>query len=527
MPPDELEMNPEFISDRKLVEDFARRIVETWGDTCAAAVFLPWSAGIPPPGVIIPTSRQGTLDEEQLRQTMQDKTIIVVGCTFKFQEEQAAASKLVEQLKAPHVCILAAHLLPPGNNYLRSMYDSLMEVHQEIGRLGVDDVLLDPEWEPARLKLRLRMAQHSWSVNQNLLQSMLQEEPQPPPPEEVEQLEATHRQLLWEDIPRELMPHFKAMTADLQESPQSAGEYILKQKMETQAGIVWEGKDKKDRKVAVKIIDKADVFTPGEVEGIYREFRFLAGFTRHPNIVRAVDCFHGPNKIYTVMEFAGKQNLAQYLSDLPGLRMNEQDATGCFHQLASALAHCHARDVSHRAVSLEHVVMKPEADGTHTPKMVDFRSAMVAKEGVTSVTVCGSLPCMSPEMLCGQAYMPKPADCWGVGVLLLEMAGGKGSFFLALGIDEQKAREQDSSQRPLMAEQIGNFFKKEGSHGAALSCMGGLQSTEIVEVLQGLLTPETDAETNEERAPLERFLNEETEKANEQKKEELASEPAS
>ncbi len=56
-----------------------------------------------------------------------------------------------------------------------------------------------------------------------------------------------------------------------------------------------------DRKVAVKIIHKADVFTPGEVEGIYREFRFLAGFTRHDNIVRAVDCFHGPKKIYTVL----------------------------------------------------------------------------------------------------------------------------------------------------------------------------------------------------------------------------------
>ncbi len=91
------------------------------------------------------------------------------------------------------------------------------------------------------------MAQHSWSINQERLQSMLAEEPQPPPPEEVEALEAAQRQLLWEDIPRELMPHFKAMTADLQETDDRVGDYTLSEKMETQRGIVWEGKDKRNR----------------------------------------------------------------------------------------------------------------------------------------------------------------------------------------------------------------------------------------------------------------------------------------
>lgn len=495
-------MNPKFLADRRLAEDFAVRVVEAFGDHCVAAVFLPWSAGIPPPGVVQPTSTDGTLDMQQVEEVLRGKSIIVIGCTFSLEEERCAASNVVKQFLQVQggMCILAAHLIHPSESvsaYTRSNYDYLMEVHQAINELGVDDVLLDPEWEPARLKLRIRMAQHSWSINQERLQSMLAEEPQPPPPEEVEALEATQRQLLWEDIPRELMPHFKAMTTDLQETDTMVGEYTLTEQMNSQCGVVWEAKDQHNRKIAIKIIQKADVFTPGEVEGIYREFRFLAGFTRHPNIVRALDCFHDPKKIYTVMEFGGKQNLAQHLSNLPGLRMNETYALETFFALASATAHCHERDVSHRSISLEHVVMKAETDGRHTPRLVDFRSAMIAKGCTKSVAICGSLPCMAPEVLSAGPYMPKAADCWSLGVLLLEMAGGMGSFFRATQIEEAAVRKHPSDipNRSQLANSIGTYFSIKANHRAALSCMGGLQSNEVLEILRDLLQPE-DHRTN-------------------------------
>merc|ERR1719424_747743 len=119
----------------------------------------------------------------------------------------------------------------------------------------------------------------------------------------------------------------------------------------------------------------------------------------HPNIVVATNCFLGARNVYTVTQFAGRQNLAQYVSDLPGLRMHENDALSCFYQVASALAYCHKLEVSHRSISLEHVVMKPEGAGRHIPKLVDFHGAMVVKDGLTSVSMFGHLPCMSPEML--------------------------------------------------------------------------------------------------------------------------------
>ena len=46
-------------------------------------------------------------------------------------------------------------------------------------------------------------------------------------------------------------------------------------------------------------------------------------------MVRALDCFHSPEKVYTVLDFAGDKNLASHLLDLPGLRMPEEEAIQC------------------------------------------------------------------------------------------------------------------------------------------------------------------------------------------------------
>lgn len=267
--------------------------------------------------------------------------------------------------------------------------------------------------------------------------------------------------------------------------------YTLGVNLKTQSeSIVRLGHDDQNRKVVVKMKSKLEVYTPEEVEQIYREYSFLSHHTKHPNIVRAVDLFHTNKQVYTVLEFAGSQNLSQYLSAMAHRRMREDEAVSCFNQLASALQHCHDKDISHRSISLEHVVMDPQAGSTHPiPKLVDFREALVAKNNSTSTTSCGRLPCMSPEMLIDVDYFPKAADRWSIGILLLEMAGGMGSFFQALRIDESLAMNPPeilAEQRPL-AEHIMDHFGTPGSHGDALACKGDVQSKKIGRKLESLL----------------------------------------
>lgn len=502
--PDILEASPEYLADRHLVEDFALRVKEAAGEQCVVAVLLPWTRGLPPQGVIAPASRDGTYEMDRVAQAVEGKNAIVIPCTLKYKDEETAGVTAIKQLHqaGASLCLLAAHVFAEGvdNVATQQNYDDLIEVHEGIGRLGVDDVLLDPDWDVPGLKLRIRLAYHSWSVNRQRLQAMLAEEPGGPSPAEVDRLEAIQRELLWKHIPRELMSYLKSMDSSLEESDTRAGEYILDERMGYTS--VWEGRDQNQNKVAVKITDKAEVFRPVEVEGIYREFRFLAGMVRHPNIVSAHDCFHGAKKVYIVMDFAGKVNLDEHLSRLPEQRMREAEVLGYFYRIASAIHHCHCRKVVHRSIALEHVVMQPEADGSHTPKLVNFRSAMIAKEGVTSTTLCGSLPCMAPEMMRGGSIPPKPSDLWSLGVLLLEMAGGRGSFFKATQIDEATAIQQleweDAGQ--MLADQIEHYFNISGKHAFALSCMNGVSNSEVLMVLERLL------QSADQRGSLEQIL---------------------
>merc|ERR1712032_675732 len=143
----------------------------------------------------------------------------------------------------------------------------------------------------------------------------------------------------------------------------------------------------------------------------------------------------GHNFFYVVLEYAGPINLSQVLMTSPGQRLDVQDSLDCFRQLATGLAYCHEKDVVHRDICLEHLVRKPINVDRYHWVIVDFSSAMVWKTKAKAYMACGSFPCMAPEMaMCGP-YIPKLADSWSAGVVLLEMSGGMSSLSWAVQVD--------------------------------------------------------------------------------------------
>ena len=74
-----LTMSPTFLADRRLVEDFAKLVVETLGDKCLAAVCLPWTGanGNAPQGVVCPTSKEEALNMAQTEEAFQTKTYLI------------------------------------------------------------------------------------------------------------------------------------------------------------------------------------------------------------------------------------------------------------------------------------------------------------------------------------------------------------------------------------------------------------------------------------------------------------------
>jgi len=268
------------------------------------------------------------------------------------------------------------------------------------------------------------------------------------------------------------------------------GDYKLVSKMVCNCGAVWAARDKHGEPVAIKCIDKQKVFTPGEVEGINREYRFLQGFIRHPNIVKAFDFLHSQTYVYIILEHVGNENLAQHLSNLPGKRLDADASLGIFRQLVSGLAHCHEKNITHRSVSPEHVVLsKNETDESLIPHLVDFHTAMVAKAGVMSRSVCGKLPCIAPEVLSGELYIPISADVWSVGILLLEMAGGLESLVKAVDITPEEADilQMNEEQVQASSNKVRDYFAIAGNHENALAHLNGVHNEEIRTNLKSLL----------------------------------------
>merc|ERR1712061_985298 len=129
------------------------------------------------------------------------------------------------------------------------------------------------------------------------------------------------------------------------------------------------------------VISKDKIHTPGELEGIYREFRFLSGLLHHAHIVRCSDMLHATNSVYLVIDYAGQFNLAQVVSSLPGQRLDEEATLHCFEQIVRSLVYCHSKDVSHRNLMLEHIVLSEPVDSKFHCTLIDFNCAMVARGG--------------------------------------------------------------------------------------------------------------------------------------------------
>jgi len=478
-----------------VVENFAVSTVQHLGVDCLVLCLLPWTRGRPPPGVLVPRSQDpnGTLSDEEIQRATASRHTVLVPCTFEHAEEEIAAHRILPLFTScEHVCVFIVQLLPEGMTTNRSTNEIIMRRHDAMLATGVDDVFMDPDTEPQALRRTINLARATWELNVRRMQLMLDAEPDPVSPENMRVLQTQHQRLLWESIPRVLMPHFTPLDRNLPETGANVGNYRLMRRFETVSGTVLQAADDRNNSAAIKVIDKAKVCTPGELEGLYREFRFLSEITKHRNVVKCLGMMHSTARVYLVFEFAGNQNLAQVLAARPGQRLDEEDALQCFEQIAKGLAHCHQRDVCHRNLSLEHVVVQQlPGSGRSRCRLVDFHSAMVARGQTTSRTVCGTLPCIAPEMALGGPYVPRLADCWSVGILLLETAGGVSSLSRSVPYNPSQVEPQQ------VAAAIQNYFLLPNAHERALAFIGAVQSRPILSKLQALVCP-----SPENRSPL-------------------------
>jgi eukaryotic-like serine/threonine-protein kinase len=187
---------------------------------------------------------------------------------------------------------------------------------------------------------------------------------------------------------------------------------------------VWRGVDERlGRRVAVKLLDRADTADPAMLQRFDREARTAGGLT-HPNIVAVYDVGTDNGVPYLVMEFIDGTSLAALLASGP---LPIDQAVDVARQACDALAMTHAQGVVHRDIKPANILLTT----TGTVKVCDFGIARLAHQQQTNLTAphmtIGTSAYMAPEQASGAAVDAR-TDLYALGCVLYAMLTGHPPF---------------------------------------------------------------------------------------------------
>jgi tRNA A-37 threonylcarbamoyl transferase component Bud32 len=175
------------------------------------------------------------------------------------------------------------------------------------------------------------------------------------------------------------------------------------------------------------------------VRRLIREVRLLQELD-HPNIVRLHKVLEYPETCHLFMEHCQGGELLGLMENMEfdedggrllqfddynggeATEFSEPQVVHLLHQVLQAVKHCHDRNIAHRDLKLENVLLcRPWQEGNRNVKLADFGFATVIEPNERLTSACGSPHYCSPEVLAGSsAGAPGyrlECDMWACGVI--------------------------------------------------------------------------------------------------------------
>ncbi|MBZ2184882.1 MAG: protein kinase [Bryobacter sp.] len=216
------------------------------------------------------------------------------------------------------------------------------------------------------------------------------------------------------------------------------GDYVLEQKLgETDHYVEWRGYNEsaglKSGKVRLRVY-RADPYLP-ESERIDQKKRIQTAYTAlnrlpsHPNILGARHFFgsEGEDRFVLVTEDVVANSLRLHL-DKANLALTFDQKMSIAQELLSALAHCHANSVIHRAVSPTTVLVAGDGrvrlHGFEFARVGSDRSITVAREAADTL----DRHYFAPECVAEMGDVRTASDIFAAGLVIFEMMTGDRPF---------------------------------------------------------------------------------------------------
>ncbi|GAA6233658.1 serine/threonine-protein kinase 33 [Lates japonicus] len=152
----------------------------------------------------------------------------------------------------------------------------------------------------------------------------------------------------------------------------------------------------------------------------------------HDHIIHLKEVYETPRMIYLVTELCAGGELTQLLKRKKFFTEDETRHIIC--SLADAVAYLHKRDIMHRDLKLENILVKNSPDEDDNDriniKVTDFGLAVqTSGVGIENIMTeaCGTLIYMAPEMMTGCGYT-QWCDMWSIGVVMYMLLSGEPPF---------------------------------------------------------------------------------------------------
>jgi MAP/microtubule affinity-regulating kinase len=146
------------------------------------------------------------------------------------------------------------------------------------------------------------------------------------------------------------------------------------------------------KQVAIKTIDKVHLVDDFSRKKLLREIYILKKI-KHINVIRLLEVFETQNQVLMVMEYAGSGDLLHYVKEKKFL--TEKQAKPIFRQVVYGLAHIHSRNVVHRDIKLDNILL--DSDGG--VKICDFGVSKVIDKHKIINDQCGTPAYIAPEII--------------------------------------------------------------------------------------------------------------------------------
>lgn len=177
----------------------------------------------------------------------------------------------------------------------------------------------------------------------------------------------------------------------------------------------------------VYAVKSAMKYKPHIVQCMKREAKIMSRLD-HPSILKVHDQCNDSNTHHTVFERCNGGEVYDRVAHLSRQHktLGETSASKIVRQLVHAIAHCHARDIVHRDIKMENVLLKNDEHSLEI-RLADFGLAVQHSDEQLRLSDCAGTPFyLAPEVL-DRSY-DRACDVWSIGVFAYALLCGRTPF---------------------------------------------------------------------------------------------------